>query len=118
MNTDGAGHLRQTGDRILDFMARGHHQIGEFIDDDDDVRHARPWFAILVKILDGVAALALSVVTVDIAHAPAGEFLISSLHLADGPAQRPRGRFRINDNWSREMRNIFVESQLEAFGID
>ena len=72
MNTNGTGHLRQTRDRIFDFVPRGHHQIGEFIDNDDDKGHACPWFAILVKILDGVAALALGVVTVDVAHAPAG----------------------------------------------
>ena len=41
VNAGGARHLRQTRDGIFDFMAGGHHEIGEFIDNDHDVRHAR-----------------------------------------------------------------------------
>ena len=91
MNADGARHLRQTRDRIFDFMAGSHHQVGEFVDDDHDERHARPWLAVFVKILDGIAALALGVVAVDVADAPARQLFVTPFHLADRPAQRARG---------------------------
>ena len=37
VDADGAGHLRQACDGLLDLVARHHHQVGEFVDDDDDV---------------------------------------------------------------------------------
>ena len=53
MNADGAGHLREAGDGFFHVGAVEHHQVGEFVDDDDDVgerllylrrrRRARAW---------------------------------------------------------------------------
>ena len=37
----GAGELRDAGDRGLDLVGGDHHQVGELVDDDDDVRHPR-----------------------------------------------------------------------------
>jgi len=34
MDADGPRHLRQTGNRLFDFVARHHHQVGELVDDD------------------------------------------------------------------------------------
>src|SRR5436305_118951 len=45
MNADGARHLCQAGDRLFDFARGRHHEIGEFVDDDHDVRKR---FAIFV----------------------------------------------------------------------
>ena len=36
MNSYGARHLRQTGDGFFHFACGSHHQVGEFVDDDDD----------------------------------------------------------------------------------
>ena len=30
--------LRETLDQEFDLLARGHHQVGELVDDDDDLR--------------------------------------------------------------------------------
>jgi hypothetical protein len=35
----GAGLLRQARDEFLDLLAHHHHQVGQFVDDDDDVGH-------------------------------------------------------------------------------
>src|SRR5262249_15191333 len=35
---DGAGHLSQTRDALFDVARRDHHQVGQFVDDHDDVR--------------------------------------------------------------------------------
>src|SRR5438034_9854884 len=37
MNAGGAGHLRDSGDGHFHVGGRGKHQVGEFVDDDDDV---------------------------------------------------------------------------------
>ena len=37
MDADRACHLRQPRDRLLDLLARGHHQVGELVDDHDDI---------------------------------------------------------------------------------
>jgi hypothetical protein len=37
MDADGAGHLREAGDGFFDVGAVEHHQVGELVDDDDDV---------------------------------------------------------------------------------
>jgi hypothetical protein len=41
VDADGAGHLRQPGDRFLDVAGRHHHQVGELVDDDQDERKPR-----------------------------------------------------------------------------
>ena len=37
MDADSAGHLREAGDGFFHVGAVEHHQVGEFVDDDDDV---------------------------------------------------------------------------------
>src|SRR5260370_31713157 len=118
MNTDGARHLCQPRDRILDLMTGNHHQVGEFINYDYDVRHARPRLGILVKVLHRVTSIAFSVVAVDVSYAPTGEFLVASFHLGNRPTQSARGRLRIDNDRCSEMRNVFIEAKLKALGID
>ena len=38
VNAHGAGHLREAGDGFLDVGTVQHHQVGQLVDDDDDVR--------------------------------------------------------------------------------
>jgi hypothetical protein len=38
MDAGGARLLRQPRDQLLDLLADDHHQVGELVDDDDDVR--------------------------------------------------------------------------------
>ena len=49
MDADGARHLRQPGDRFLDFVARHHHQVGELVDDDDDEGQRLELVAVVVR---------------------------------------------------------------------
>src|SRR5437763_4163842 len=83
-----------------------------------DEGHARPRLTVFVVILDRVAPLALSVITIDIADAPAREFFVATFHLAHRPAQRARGGLWIDDDRSSQMRNIFVKTEFEPLRID
>ena len=49
MNADRTSHLSQTRDRFLDLFAADHHQVGEFVDDDDDVRQLAIRVAVVVE---------------------------------------------------------------------
>ena len=79
MDAGGARHLRQALDRALDVLAGDHHQVGHFVDDDDDIgqrveRH-------LLLLVDRLAGLA-----VEAGLHRAGD------RLALGRAPRRRGR--------------------------
>src|SRR5690606_30748822 len=50
-----ARHLREALDRALDFLARDHHQVGHFIDDDDEIRQLFKLH--LLALVDGLARL-------------------------------------------------------------
>ena len=45
MDADGARHLRQPRDRLFDLVAGDHHQVGQLVDDDDDVGQRLPRLA-------------------------------------------------------------------------
>ena len=48
VNADGARHLRQARDRFFDVARVEHHQVGQLVDDDDDVGQ-RPVFGIFAE---------------------------------------------------------------------
>ena len=41
VDADGAGHLRDATDRVLDVAGRHHHEVGQLVDHDEDER--QPW---------------------------------------------------------------------------
>ena len=62
--------LRQAADAVLDLAGGDHHQVRQFVDDDDDLRHRL--FAVLQRL----------VVALDVAHAALGKALVALRHLA------------------------------------
>ena len=50
VNADGARHLRQARDRLFNFAAGSHHQVGQLVDDDHDVRQRLPRLAVCRRI--------------------------------------------------------------------
>src|ERR1022692_3055223 len=71
MDAYGAGHLRETGDGFFDVGAVEHHEVGQFVDDDDDEGEGVLVFAVVEK--RGHGALEELVVLVDVAVAAGGE---------------------------------------------
>ena len=71
MDPYSSSHLCKPRDRFLYLFAADHHQIGKFIDDDDDERQRPMRFAsFLVELLRLVPTLDLGVVAVDVSNAP------------------------------------------------
>ena len=53
VDADGAGELGQPDDVLLDLLLRGHHHLGQLVDDDHDVRHVGRDALPLLVVLGG-----------------------------------------------------------------
>ena len=105
MDAGSPGLLRQPSDQFLDFFADYHHQVGEFVDDDDDegqggqVRHvlrndtghALCDFLHADRVFDGLAAVGsvfhFAIEAADVAYAERRHELVTPFHLRHAPAQ-------------------------------
>ena len=86
MDAGGAGHLGQALHRAFNVLARHHHEVGHFVDDDDDIGHGRHVHLLLLEngfarfgveaglhgarhfLALGQGLLQSRVVTIDVAH--------------------------------------------------
>ena len=104
-----AGRPRQlgdAGDRRLDLVGADHHQVGQLVDDDDDVRHPR---------LAGAQRL---VVAGDVADAALRELVVAALHGADRPLQGVDRLVGVDDHLGQQVRNALVLRQLDPLRVD
>ncbi len=122
--------------RAFDILAGDHHQVGHFVDDDDDIGQrlqieffrlihgfaglavkaglygSRQDFALVERLLNaGVEAI--DVTNTDLRH-----FLVALFHLPHGPFQRDDGLLGIGDDRREQMRNAVIDRQFEHLRID
>ncbi len=134
VETGGACHLRETLHQAFDVLAGDHHQVGHFVDNDDDIGQRREIeFLFLVDRLAGflveagvngareLLALGLGfdearIVAVDIADAELGHALVALFHLAHGPFQRDDGLLRIGYDRRQQMRDAVIDGSSSIFG--
>ena len=125
-----ARFLRQASDQLFHLFADGHHQIGEFIHQHHDVRQffqhrmygVHAVARLPVRIRDRTSHARgfgdLLVVAREVTHAQRRHQLVAALHLIDAPAQRIGGVFHVGDHFRQQVRNSFVDRQLEHFRVD
>ena len=104
--------------RLLDFLARGHHQVGELVDDHDDVGQRLELAAVRrfrVGLL-GERRANVAVELFDVADPVARERLVALLHLPDRPSQRVRGLLGIDDDRREQVRDVFMHRAPGASG--
>ena len=106
MNAGGARQGGDAGDGALGIIGRHHHQVGQLVDDHDDIGHGRQ-----VGVEDAV-------VVHDVAGAGLAEFFIAGVHFSRHPAQHADGPLQLNDHGRHQMRQAIVAGQLDSFGID
>ena len=100
--------LRQAADAVLHLAGGDHHQIGQLVDDDDDLRHGL--FAIGSRRL---------VVALDIAHAAPGKLLVAIESSPPRPiAGRWRAFLRVGHHRRKQVRDAVVDGQLHHLGVD
>ena len=130
MNTRRTRFLRQTRNQLFDLFADSHHQVGEFIHQNNDIRqffqhrmhgvHAVARFP--VRIRNGTAHPRrfgdFLVVTREVTHAQRRHQLITTLHFIHAPAQCVSGVFHIGNDFGQQMRDPFIDRQFKHFRVD
>ena len=117
MHAGGTCKLCDTTDGVLDLLARNHHEVGELIDDDDDLRQL-----LRLLILRNLRIIPhghdLLVVALEITGAALGELLIAIRHLGDRPVQRGGCLLRIGYDRNQQVRDAVVDGELHDLRID
>ncbi len=115
MHAGGARHLRQPADRILHFIRCRHHQVGKFINDNDDLRHVFHRLTLVVL----VAALSCkSIVGGQVPHIPRGKNLVPLEHLVDRPAQCTGSLARVCHDGYQQVRNSVVNPEFHHLRVN
>ncbi|GBE24063.1 hypothetical protein BMS3Bbin02_00328 [bacterium BMS3Bbin02] len=112
MDADGARHLGDAYDRVLDGTSRHHHQIVQLVDDHDNVRET------VVAVLVKRAGVPFRPITPDVADARVGEQVVSAVHLRDCPLECVGCLLRIRNDPCQEMRNVVVLTEFDPLRID
>ncbi len=121
VDADGAGHLGDAADRVLDVARRHHHEVGQLVDHHEDERQARERahdLAARRHVVGQVAAVVGGVVAGDVAEADLGEQVVAALHLPHRPGQRVGGLLRVGDHLGEQVRQPVVLPHLDPLGVD
>ena len=102
-----ARHLGDADDHRFRVAAElPHHEVREFVDDDDDAGEEQAF------------VLLLFVVFRDVSHAHVREAMEAATHFRHGPAQCLESFFGLGDHRGEQVRNTVVRHELDALGID
>ena len=118
--------LGKSCDQLLDLLPGNHHQIGQFVDDNDNMRHRNQRFRRLRRQREGICQLLPGLLGIldavikagDIAHTHRRHQLVTLLHLGHTPVKRVGGVLHVNNHWRQQMRNAFIDRQLKHFRIN
>ena len=116
----GTGLLRDAADRGFDLLGGDHHQVGQLVDDNDNLRQYLILLRCAALLLLGLGALGAHqvVITDQIAHLMVGEQLVAAFHLADRPVERTRRLFRVGHDRNQQVRDAVIVAQLDHLGVD
>ena len=118
--------LRQAGDQLFDFFAHHHHQVGQLVDHDHDMRQAFQRLGRFGREAEGVGDQLFArarffdagVVARQVAHAQFAHQAIAALHFAHAPVQAVRGLLHVGHNGRQQVRNAFVHAHFQHLGVD
>ncbi|MPN12963.1 hypothetical protein SDC9_160283 [bioreactor metagenome] len=126
MDACGACFLRKAGNLLFDLLANHHHQVGQLVDDDHDVRHGLQRLRrfrgqgerigdvlpLFLRILD------LGIEAGNIAHPHRRHQLVALFHLGDAPVQRVGRLLHVGDDRRQQVRNALVDRQFQHLRVD
>ena len=104
VDAGGAGQLRHAGDLLLHLDRRLEHEVGELVDDEDDVR-------------DAVGAGVLLVVLADVPRARPGEKTVAAVHLPDHPEQGVQDLVRVGHDRGDEVRDVAERGEVDPLEV-
>ena len=125
MHTSGTTKLSNTDNEWLKFLAGLHHEIGHFVDDNNDIRH----FARGILFFFGIFGRArfssvggflfhFFVVFADFFDFFFGHQWITAVHFANGPFHSRKSFSSIGNNWGKQMWNVVVGDHFDLFRIN
>jgi len=83
MNPHGPGHLGQAGQGFFNIVGIiGEHQVGQFIDDNDEIGERQKWCGILLRRFE-LGMFHPLIIRVDIPYTDLGQLPVACLHLVD-----------------------------------
>ena len=94
VDADGARLLREPDHGVLDRLRRDHHQVGELVDHDEQIRHRR-----LAALPERAVRL------VEVARAHRREPLVAALHLRDAVGEHGARLLRARHDRREQVRN-------------
>ena len=112
----GTGQLGDALDGCLHVLGGGHHEIGELVDDDQEVGVGAqlPLGARQGLDLSGAHRL---VEVVDVLEAEGGQVVVAGIHLPHHPLQGLGRLLRGGDDRGDEVRDALVDGQLHPLGV-
>ena len=115
----GSRLLRDTADGVLDFLGSDHHQVGQLVDDNDDLRQhlILLGMAVLGLLCFGLFGTHEVVIADQIAHLMVREQLVAAFHLTDRPIERTSGLFRVGNDRNQQVRNAVVVAQFNHLRV-
>ena len=117
VDADGAGHLGDAADRVLDVAGRHHHQVVELVDHDEDERQALVG-AVGAGLGLQVAAVEGGVVARDVAHADLGQQVVAALHLVHRPRQGVGRLLGVDHHLGEQVGQPVVLAELDPLRVD
>ena len=113
----GPGELRDAHDRVLDVARGDHHEVGELVDDDQQVRVRLEHALAADRQLD-LAGDDGPVEVVDVTVAERREVVVAHVHLLHDPLQRLGGLLGVRDDGRDQVRHAGVGGELDALRVD
>ena len=108
MDARGSRLLGQTADGGLHVGGGCHHQVGQLVDDDDDLRHG--------------GTLGISCGDLIVARQVTDAHLLdeaeAALHLVDGAVERTCGLLGVGDDGAEQVGQLAVHGELHLLGVD
>ena len=108
MNTGRAGFLRNAADIVFHLFAGHHHQIGQLINHDGNIR----------KVFHAGILLGKTVVALDVTDVVLGKELVAALHLGHARAEGAGRLARLGDNGHEQMRDAVIFGEFHDLGVD
>ena len=123
MDSNRTSLLTNTDDRVFNVASSHHHQVGQLVDDDQNVRQAGEATRLaigteLARLGLDLAIVECLVITADIAESAFFEEFIAALHLTNCPCQRVRCLLRVGNGLGKQVRDPLVLRHLHALWID
>ena len=117
MDSRRTSELRDAHDGVFHIARGDHHEVGELVDNDKQIR-VRAQRALRAGKRREFAVGHGLVEVVDVTEAERVQIVVAHVHFFDDPLQRLGGLLRVRDDGRDEVRNALIRRELDALRVD